>query len=1175
MHSSTHCKLPIHSLATTATRAYTFPDLRQSLLSIPQLCNDDCQAIFDKHQVVIKKENTNILTGKRDYVTGLWTIDLQQQSNNIIQISDQSDLVQYLHAACFSPTTATLVKAIKNGHFVTWPGLTVEAVLRHLPKSEATIKGHMDQRRKNILSTRPKAVEKTLVSSEQILHSLHRGNIAENNKIVHTIQDDDHMETIPAEPREHHLYAAIVTHEEITGQIYTDLTGRFPQQSSHGNKYILVLYDYDSNAILAHPIKNRSDTETLQAYETLIKILQQRGLTPKLQRLDNEASKALKTYLHDQQIEFQLVPPHVHRRNAAERAIRTFKNHFIAGLCSTDKLFPMHLWDRLIDQATITLNLLRTSRINPRLSAYAQLYGAFDFNSTPMAPPGTRVLAHEKPEQRTTWAPHSIDGWYVGPAMQHYRCYRIHTSKTQSERICDTVEFFPTHVTMPRLSSADAATRAAQDLIHALRHPAPASPFQVTEDRLASLKQLAEIFDISQRNAPAAPRVEKPAASPILPEPTFIPHRYPTRHRQQANAVIDEITGKELNYKKLISNPETKEKWLRSSANEFGRLAQGLKDRVTGTDTIMFIRADQVPKGSTVTYGRFVCDVRPHKDETERTRLTVGGNLINYPYSVSTKTADLTTTKLLFNSVVSTPNAKYMCMDVKNFYLNSPMPRYEYMKIPVELIPAEIMTAYNLHEKVHNGYVYIEIQKGMYGLPQAGLLANQLLAKRLAKFGYYQATHTHGLWKHTWRPIQFTLVVDDFGVMYVGKEHADHLADALRQHYQISVDWKGELYCGMTLKWNYEKRTVDISMPEYIMAVMHKYQHPTPTKPENAPHKSIPINYGLKQQMTQAPSTASPLSADRKKNLQQIIGSILYYARAVDNTMLMALSALASAQAHATEDTAKALVHFLNYCTTHPDATIRYLASDMVLHVHSDASYLSEPQARSRAGGHFFMANKIKAGMPVLNNGAILNVSTIIRNVMSSAAEAELAALFTNAKEATVLRTTLTEMGHPQPVTPIQVDNSTADGIANETVKQQRSKAIDMRFYWIRDRIAQNQFYVYWAPGKNNLADYFTKHHPAPHHQAVRKYYLHTTESKTHLPQVTVPIPPDLRGCVDTRQTKASGQQAKAPRVSMSNSQTYQRKPAQPITCASQTLYRPARAPASRTSLQARPARVH
>ena len=178
----------------------------------------------------------------------------------------------------------------------------------------------------------------------------------------------------------------------------------------------------------------------------------------------------------------------------------------------------------------------------------------------------------------------------------------------------------------------------------------------------------------------------------------------------------------------------------------------------------------------------------------------------------------------------------------------------------------------------------------------------------------------------------------------------------------------------------------------------------------------------------------------------------------------------------------------------------------------------------------------------MLNNGAILNISTIIRNVMASAAEAELAALFTNAKEAAVIRNTLEEMGHPQPATPIQVDNSTADGIANETCKQQRSKAIDMRFYWIRDRIAQNQFYVYWAPGKHNLADYFTKHHPAIHHQAVRRYYLHTPESRTYLEKVTVPLPANMRWCFDSRTTKVSRQQSQAPRVSWSNRHTDRRE---------------------------------
>ena len=119
------------------------------------------------------------------------------------------------------------------------------------------------------------------------------------------------------------------------------------------------------------------------------------------------------------------MPPHAHRRNAAERAIRTFKNHFIAGLASTDPTFPLYLWSALVPQAVLTLNLLRTSRINPKLSLYAQIWGQFDFNKTPLVPPGTKLILHEKPHQRNTWSPHGLIGWYVGPAMDHYRCYTV------------------------------------------------------------------------------------------------------------------------------------------------------------------------------------------------------------------------------------------------------------------------------------------------------------------------------------------------------------------------------------------------------------------------------------------------------------------------------------------------------------------------------------------------------------------------------------------------------------------------------------------------------------------------------------------------------------------------------------------------------------------------------
>jgi hypothetical protein len=137
--------------------------------------------------------------------------------------------------------------------------------------------------------------------------------------------------------------------------------------------------------------------------------------------------------MHANDVDFQLVPPGIHRGNAAERAIRTFKNHLIAGLCSVDKNFPIHLWDRLLPQAEIMLNLLRGSRINPKLPAWAQVHGTFDFNRTPLGPPGCRVLVHAKPDKRKTWAPqHDLDGWYVGPALDSYRCYKIWIWETRA-----------------------------------------------------------------------------------------------------------------------------------------------------------------------------------------------------------------------------------------------------------------------------------------------------------------------------------------------------------------------------------------------------------------------------------------------------------------------------------------------------------------------------------------------------------------------------------------------------------------------------------------------------------------------------------------------------------------------------------------------------------------------
>jgi hypothetical protein len=225
----------------------------------------------------------------------------------------------------------------------------------------------------------------------------------------------------------------------------------------------------------------------------------------------------------------------------------------------------------------------------------------------------------------------------------------------------------------------------------------------------------------------------------------------------------------------------------------------------------------------------------------------------------------------------------------------------------------------------------------------------------------------------------------------------------------------------------------------------------------------------------------------------------LYFARAVDPTLLVALGTLGSAQAKGREATAAATVHVLSYCATNPDACLNYKASDMVSYIHSNASYLSKPKARSCSGGHFFLSDHHAdlAQPPIhapTSNGPLHTSSVVLCNVMALAAKAEVGALFVNAENGAVLRTTLIELGQLQPPTPLQSDNTTATGIGNASIRQCQSKAIDMRFYWVRDRVKHGHFLVYWRPGTENLADYFTKHHPTAHHHLVPNTFLHPTK---------------------------------------------------------------------------------
>jgi hypothetical protein len=152
--------------------------------------------------------------------------------------------------------------------------------------------------------------------------------------------------------------------------------------------------------------------------------------------------------------------------------------------------------------------------------------------------------------------------------------------------------------------------------------------------------------------------------------------------------------------------------------------------------------------------------------------------------------------------MLSTPNAKLMCLDIIFFYLSAPLDRYKYMQIAFEIFPLWIIDQYNLANKVHNRHIYAEMRRAVWGLPQAGILASKLLKKHLAPHGYFECTHMPGLWKHATQPISFTLVVDDFGVKYTQQEDIEHLIKCIKKKYKLAMDWDGNLYCGICPKWD-------------------------------------------------------------------------------------------------------------------------------------------------------------------------------------------------------------------------------------------------------------------------------------------------------------------------------------------------------------------------------------
>jgi hypothetical protein len=440
-------------------------------------------------------------------------------------------------------------------------------------------------------------------------------------------------------------------------------------------------------------------------------------------------------------------------------------------------------------------------------------------------------------------------------------------------------------------------------------------------------------------------------------------------------------------------------------------------------------------------------------------------------------------------------HASILTADIKDFYLGTPLDRKEYMRINLKHIPLDVQQKYNIADMVHNDHILMEISKGIYGLPQAGKLAQDRLISHLATHGYIQCVNTPCLFVHTSNGVAFTLVVDDFLIKYKDRSSAEHLLSALRELYVITTDFSDrQKYVGITLSYNKTKHYIDMSIPGYVKKALQRFKRPN-IKGADSPIIYIPPNYSKHQQEAPMVGPSVPLTAAEIKELQEIVGVFLFYSRAVDPTMLTAINKIASRQAKPTSLIKQEVERFLQYANKWPNATMRVRASNMKLVCHSDGSYLSESEARSRAGGMLFLGDCEDNDAP---NAPVCFLSVIIKTVVTSATATEYAAAFIVGQAAISIINTLTDLGYPQSETEIFCDNLCAVGIANNSFNLKRTKTIDMRYHWLRDQVKLRVFKVIWKAGKLNLADFFTKAHPVKHHLEIRwKYVL---MARTNIP---------------------------------------------------------------------------
>jgi hypothetical protein len=319
--------------------------------------------------------------------------------HNVYKLPSIEATIRYLHAAAGFPTKESWFRAIWRGKYNSWPLINVKNVFQHFPKSEETQKGHMRGQRQGVHSTKTKRWGANVTSVP----------IEPSPKITPHIRKGDIM----------------IFDYNLKSTMYTNQTGLFPRILSLGNMYVMILHNVDSNLSWMEALKDNTSGKLILAQARALECMQKAGIVPKHQILDNQKLVAYKEAICALSMTFELVSPDNHHRNMAEKAIQTFKDHFIGVLSGCAPTFPLHLGCQLLPQVERQLLLLCQSQLHANLSAYAHVYGHHDYNRHPFIPIGMEALVHDKPHKRRTYAEHCMKAFVLGTSPDHYQCWKF------------------------------------------------------------------------------------------------------------------------------------------------------------------------------------------------------------------------------------------------------------------------------------------------------------------------------------------------------------------------------------------------------------------------------------------------------------------------------------------------------------------------------------------------------------------------------------------------------------------------------------------------------------------------------------------------------------------------------------------------------------------------------